>query len=113
MKIATIIETLALEAANDFDPTMECQNGYCSDLLSDVMGFAKEGDALITIQAHKNTVAVATLVGMPAIIICNQRPVPQDMVDAANAEGVALLVSRQNQFQVAGRLYALLQEPLP
>ena len=38
---------------------LEIQNGYTSDLLSDVMGNAPEDSVLITIQAHKNTIAVA------------------------------------------------------
>ena len=37
----------------------EIHGGYTSDLLSDVMGNAAEGNVLITIQGHKNTVAVA------------------------------------------------------
>lgn len=42
--------------------------GYTSDLLSDVMAHIKEDDALITIQAHKNTIAVASLTGASAVI---------------------------------------------
>ena len=41
----------------------EITTGYTSDLLSDVMGNADDGAVLITIQAHKNTVAVSSLAG--------------------------------------------------
>jgi hypothetical protein len=81
---------------------------YTSDLLSDVMGNAHEGGALITIQAHKNTVAVATLANIRAIVVCNNRPVPEDMVGAARDEGIAILRTQENQFTVSGKLYALL-----
>ena len=83
--------------------------GYTSDLLSDVMAHAKTGDALITIQAHKNTVAVAGLVGAPAIILCNDRPVPGDMVEAAWEEGIALFSTPLSQFEVSGRLWKALE----
>ena len=76
-------------------------DGYTSDLLSDVMANAEEGSVLITIQAHKNTVAVSTLTGVPAIIICNNRPAMDDMVDAARGEGIAIFQISKNQFQTS------------
>jgi hypothetical protein len=81
---------------------------YTSDLLSDVMGNAEDGSVLITIQAHKNTVAVATLKDSPAIVVCNNRPISDEMVDAVKAEGISLFVTAENQFTVSGKLYALL-----
>jgi len=86
----------------------DLSGAYTSDLLSDVMANAREGGALITIQAHKNTVAVATLVNVTVIIICNSRPIPDDMLASAKEEGIAILVSKENQFTVSGKLYALL-----
>jgi serine kinase of HPr protein (carbohydrate metabolism regulator) len=86
---------------------------YTSDLLSDVMANAKDGGALITIQAHKNTVAVATLVNITVIVVCNSRPLPEDMLEAAKDEGIAVLLTGENQFTVSGKLYGLLQEQCP
>jgi hypothetical protein len=82
---------------------------YTSDLLSDVMANARDGGALITIQAHKNTVAVATLVNVSVIIVCNSRPLPEDMLEAARDEGIAVLRTKENQYTVSGRLYGLLR----
>jgi hypothetical protein len=81
---------------------------YTSDLLSDVMANAKDGGALITIQAHKNTVAVATLVNISAVVICNNRPLPEDMLAAAKDEGIAVIRTKENQFTVSGKLWELL-----
>jgi hypothetical protein len=83
---------------------------YTSDLLSDVMANAKDGGALITIQAHKNTVAVASLVNITVIVVCNSRPLPPDMLEAARDEGIAVLLTRENQFTVSGKLYNLLRK---
>ena len=87
----------------------EVSGGYTSDLLSDVMAHAKSAEALITIQAHRNTIAVAGLVGASAIIICNGRPVPEDMIEAARDEGIALLRTEFNQYEVSGRLWKALR----
>jgi hypothetical protein len=87
-----------------------CLTGaYTSDLLSDVMANAKDGGALITIQAHKNTVAVATLVNITCIIICNKRPLPEDMLEAAKDEGIAVLLTNENQYTISGKLWELLK----
>ena len=82
---------------------------YTSDLLSDVMANAKDGGALITIQAHKNTVAVATLVNITVIIVCNNRPVPEDMIEAARNEGIAVIRTGENQYTVSGKLWELMR----
>jgi ACT domain-containing protein len=83
---------------------------YTSDLLSDVMANAKDGGALITIQAHKNTVAVATLVNITVIIVCNNRPVPEDMIEAARDEGIAVIRTGENQYTVSGKLWELMRQ---
>jgi predicted transcriptional regulator len=82
--------------------------GYTSDLLSDVMANATEGGALITIQGHKNAVAVASLVSLNAIILCNGRQPTADMVATAQEEGIAILGSQEDQFTVSYRLAKLL-----
>ncbi|MCL2126801.1 MAG: hypothetical protein FWH38_00985 [Treponema sp.] len=87
----------------------ELSGAYASDLLSDVMANARDGGALITIQAHKNTVAVATLVNISVIIVCNSRPIPADMLEAAKNEGIAIIRTGENQFTVSGKLWEMLK----
>ena len=81
---------------------------YTSDLLSDAMANAVDNGILVTIQAHKNTVAVGTLKDLAAIVICNNRPVPDDMIEAARAEGIALFLTTESQYTVSGKLYGAL-----
>lgn len=87
----------------------ELTGGYTSDLLSDVMGNFKEGQALITIQAHKNTIAVASLVGASAVIFCHGRTVTDDVVESAADEEIALFSSADNQFDTTVKLFQALQ----
>lgn len=82
----------------------EITAGYTSDLLSDVMANAEEGSVLITIQAHKNTTAVASLVGINAIVVCNNRPAAEDMLAAAKDEGIAVFQTPENQFKTSSRI---------
>jgi serine kinase of HPr protein (carbohydrate metabolism regulator) len=105
MTIREAASALGAEILHDEFEDADLSGAYTSDLLSDVMAHAKDGGALITIQAHKNTVAVATLVNISAIVICNSRPVPEDMLAAAKDEGIAVLLTGENQFTVSGKLY--------
>jgi predicted transcriptional regulator len=111
MTIREIAAALGAEICQDEFEDTELTGAYTSDLLSDVMAYAKDGGALITIQAHKNTVAVATLVNISVIVICNSRPLTDDMMSAAKDEGIAIIRTKENQFTVSGKIYNILQKP--
>lgn len=107
MKIKETAEALGAEICQSEFDDIDISGVYTSDLLSDVMANAKDGGALVTIQAHKNTVAVAALVNISVIIICNSRPLPEDMLEAAKDEGIAVIRTKENQFTVSGKLWDL------
>jgi hypothetical protein len=82
----------------------EINDAYCGDLLSDVMGNAPSESVLITIQAHKNTVAVASLAGIRALVICNNRSVPSDMLEAAKEEDISIFTTKDTQFEASCKI---------
>ena len=86
------------------NPNATINFGYASDLLSDVMGHCGDESVLITIQNHLNAIAVCTLAGIEAVVICNGRPVPDDMKAAAEREGVGLVTTRLSQFAASAAL---------
>ena len=89
--------------ARDADIT----RGYASDLLSDVLANAPAGGILVTLQVHLNVIAVASHAGLRAVIFsCGRRP-EDDVVERAAEEGLALLASPADTFELAGRLYEL------
>ena len=108
MKIAELKGALGLEVVQGGFQDVDLTCAYTSDLLSDVMAHAASGCVLITIQAHRNTVAVASLVGSPAIVICNGRPIPDDMVSAAVEEKIAVFSTGGSQFEISGRIWEIL-----
>ncbi len=81
---------------------------YTSDMLSDVMAHAPEDSVLVTLQAHKNTVACASLAGIKALVLAGQREAPPDMLEAAKAEGIAVFASPMRQFELSWRIADLL-----
>lgn len=109
MTVSQLPEKLDLKVLQDQYEDTSVGGAYTSDLLSDVMANGHDKEVLITIQSHKNTVAVATLVGATAIVICNNRPVPEDMIEAARQENIAIFLSPRDQFTLSGILYGLLE----
>ena len=83
----------------------EVRGGYASDLLSDVMANAQDGDVWITLQKHVNTVAVAQLKNLAGIVTVNGRQPEADMVARAAEHGVAIVATPLGAFDAAGRLY--------
>lgn len=87
----------------------EITGGYVSDLLSDVMGNASEGDVWITLQTHKNVMAVASLKEVAAVILVKGLKPGEDTLAQSNEEGIPLLGTELEAFDVAGKLYALIK----
>ncbi|MDA3957406.1 iron-sulfur binding hydrogenase [Oceanispirochaeta sp.] len=108
MKVKDLTDKLSYECLVSNGNEEELLDAYCSDLLSDVMGNAPEDSVLITIQAHKNTVAVASLAGIHALLICNNRPTPDDMLKSAGEEGISVFRTKDNQFNASWKVHELL-----
>ena len=99
LELTVVAETGAL------DETVS--GGYVSDLLSHVMGQAKAGQIWVTMQGHQNIIAVASLVGLVAVIVAGGvEPEEQTVVKARDQE-VVLCKTNLSTYEVAGRLYNL------
>ena len=83
--------------------------GYVSDLLSDVMGNAKEGQVWITLQNHMNVIAIASLKDLPCVIFVKGIIPPPQVVNKAIEEEIALLGSNDRTFELAGKIYQILK----
>ncbi len=103
------LETLGFACLQNRFDDAELTGGYTSDLLSDVMGNLREGEVLITIQAHKNTIAVASLAGAAAVVFCHGRRIAPDVAEAAAKEGIALFGTPNNQFDTTCKIAAALR----
>jgi DRTGG domain len=108
MKVKDLADKLNCECLVSEGNEEEILDAYTSDLLSDVMGNSPEDSVLITIQAHKNTVAVASLANINVLLICNNRPAPEDMLKAAEEEGISVYRTKDNQFTASWKVHELL-----
>jgi hypothetical protein len=86
----------------------DVRGAYSGDLLSDVMANSEAGDVWITMQIHVNTIAVAVLNELAAIILVQGRQPAEETLKKAAEENVPILVSALPAFETAGRLFAMI-----
>ncbi|HIR95263.1 MAG TPA: serine kinase [Candidatus Coprenecus stercorigallinarum] len=87
----------------------EVTGGYVSDLLSDVMGFAKDGSVWVTLQTHKNVMAIASLKELAAVIVVKGLEPEEDAKEVSDEEGIPILGSQEQTFELAGKIYNLIK----
>jgi hypothetical protein len=107
MTVQDVVGVLQAIVAVEGDASREVTSGYACDLLSEVIAKAVHGSAWATIQTHVNVVAVAAMVGVSVVIVCEGRSFEPDALDRAAEEHLAVLYSKDSAFVVAGKLYAL------
>lgn len=109
MKVKDIIALLDLKIFGGIQGLdREITGGYTSDLLSDVMGHAESGTIWITIQTHKNVLAIASLKELAAVILIKGNKPDADMLAQAEEEGIPVLGTDLHAFELSGKLYNLL-----
>lgn len=108
MKLKQIVEKLALEVrTKEASLDVDVHRGYVSDLLSDVLANAAEGDLWITLQVHQNIAAVAGMKGLSGIILINSREPEEGTIRKAEDEKIPIMVSKLSAFELTGKLYGL------
>ena len=109
MKVKELVEKLDLQIfCGEENLDNEIKGGYASDLLSDVMGFAQEGHVWVTLQTHKNVIAIASLKELAAIVLVKGNKPEPDMLEQAKEEGIPVLGTAEQTFETVGRIYSLL-----
>ena len=82
---------------------------YCGDLLSWVMGRAREGSAWLTVMGNINAIAVATLTDCACIILTEGAPLDEDARQRADIQNVPVYMTDLNAYETAVKIHALLQ----
>lgn len=109
MKITEIVNKLHLTVfSGENGLSRDVKGAYVSDLLSDVMGNAREGQIWITLQNHKNVLAVGSLKELAGIILVRGIKPDQDTMIKSDEEGIPLLGTDKDTFNIAGDLFEIL-----
>lgn len=106
--INEIIQALDLQSVSPpLDHVTKIDTVFVSDLLSNVMASCPGNCLWVTVQCHANVIGVASLLDMQAVILAGgSQPSPQVLAKAREV-GVPLLISQDDAFELAGKLYNL------
>ena len=110
MKVKELVDALnlkVLSGANGLD--REIEGCYVSDLLSDVMGNAEMGNIWVTLQVHKNVMAIASLKELACVILVKGQTASDDTLEQSNDEGIPFLSTPMETFETAGKIYELIK----
>lgn len=111
MKVSDLVEALELKVfSGEKGLANLVTGGYTSDLLSDVMGCACENQVWITLQTHKNVMAVASLKDLAGVILVKGFKPDADMEAESNLHNIPVLGTYLEAFEVSGRMYGLLNK---
>ncbi len=106
MKVSELVKELNLKVfSGEKGLDREITGGYVSDLLSDVMGNATEGEVWITLQTHRNVIAIASLKELACVLLVSSLEPEPNSIEHSNEEGIPVLGTSLSTFEIAGLLY--------
>ncbi|MBP9989902.1 MAG: serine kinase [Bacteroidales bacterium] len=110
MTVQELVNALKLTVLSGKDGlNREIEGCYVSDLLSDVMGNAEINNVWVTLQTHKNVMAIASLKELACVILVKGQSASEETLAQSNEEGIPFLSTTMQTFETAGKIYDLLK----
>jgi hypothetical protein len=104
MTIAELKDKLGLKALNQVYEN-DVEGVFISDMVSDVMAGAGAGALWVTTQTHKNVVAAANLVDIPAIVVTRGKPVADETLEMASRAELTILSTDLETYDLICKLH--------
>ncbi len=109
MKVRELVDKLNLKVlSGESGLDRDIDGCYVSDLLSDVMGNAEMGNVWVTLQTHKNVMAIASLKELACVILVKDLDASDDTKEQSNEEGIPFLSTSMQTYETVGKIYQLL-----
>lgn len=110
MTVNQIATSLSAEILNMSFPDRTPDGVYCGDLLSWVMGHAKPDNLWVTIMTNINVLAVASLIDLSCVIICENAQLDKGFLETAKNKEINIIRTNLDSYSVCTELYKLLNE---
>lgn len=108
MTVNELAKKTGFFALNIAEPQRRIEGVYIGDLLSWVMGRAKENDAWITIMSNINTAAVAALADVSCIILAEGVNLEDDVLKVVKEKRINVILSNLPTYETAVELSKML-----
>ena len=110
MTVEQIANSLNAEILNMSFPDRTPEGVYCGDLLSWVMGHAKSDNLWVTIMTNINVLAVASLIDLSCVIVCENAQLDEGFLETAKNKEINIIRTSHDSYSVCTELYKLLNE---
>ena len=100
MNVFELAEKLSLKKINISDGKREIKRGYAGDLLSHVMVNGFKDSAWVTVMTNVNVSAVASLLNVSCVILCDGLFPDKDMLTAAEKHEINVLSSEKTMYDI-------------
>ena len=104
MTVKELANVMALQEFCLPEPGRRVSGGYVGDLLSWVMGRAREGDAWLTIMSNQNVAAVALMADVACVVLTEGVVPDEALLHRAQQQGINLLGIESSSFEAAAAL---------
>ncbi len=84
----------------------EVSSAFGSDMMSDVLAYAKSDSVLLTGLVNPQTIRTALMLDMEAIVFVRAKKLTDDVITLARESGIAVLSTEYRMFETCGKLYA-------
>ncbi|MBR3995523.1 MAG: hypothetical protein IKI97_09625 [Clostridia bacterium] len=108
MTVRELAEKLSLKSINVDDDTREISGAYTGDLLSWVMGRAKQDNLWITIMSNINVIAVASLCDLSMVILSENSTLDDDALEKAKIQGINIYSSELASYELCCKVGTLI-----
>jgi hypothetical protein len=106
MKVSQLIGLVDGKLLNPgADLTREIKGGCGADLMSDVLASIQPEAVLLTGLCNPQVVRTAQMADVSAIVLVRGKNPPQETIELAKQERIALITSPYGMFELCGRLY--------
>jgi hypothetical protein len=103
--LSAVMEILKAEAVLATpDSSAELTGCFASDLMSDVLAFARRGSVLLTGLASDQTVRTAAVLHLAAVVVVQGKEIGTDMREAAREEEIPLYRTPLSKYEACGLL---------
>lgn len=107
MKLRQIADLLGAEVlCGEQQLDEEAQSACGSDMMSDVLAYVKDQAVLITGLVNPQVVRTAMMMDMRCVVFVRGKRPTQEMVELANENHIAVLVSSYRMYEACGKLYS-------
>ena len=83
----------------------EVSSAFGSDMMSDVLAYAKSDSVLLTGLVNPQTIRTALMLDIEAVVFVRAKKLTEDVIALAKESGIVVLSTEYRMFETCGKLY--------